>query len=90
MKTAFGALGSLLRIADGVRLRREHFGGIAFATGTGTTVDVDRPVFNVLDNLRQRGVQGEKALVRQLCGGRNDAQQLTNVVEEFRGLLATA
>ena len=77
MKTTFGALGSLLRIAAGVRLRREHFGGIAFATGTGTTVDVDRPVFTALDNLRQRGVQGEEALVRQLCGGRNDAHQLT-------------
>ena len=77
MKTTFGAVGSLLRIAAGVRLRREHFGGMAFATGTGTTVDVDRPVFAALDRLRQRGVQGAEALVRQLGGGRNDAQQLT-------------
>jgi len=76
-RRAFGALGRLLRIVEGVRLRREHFGGIAFAARTGTTVDVDREVFTTLQNLRRRGVQGEDALVRELCGRGNDVQQLT-------------
>ncbi|MCY2990156.1 MAG: SPASM domain-containing protein [Planctomycetota bacterium] len=75
MSRTFGAIGRLLRLGDRVRLRREHFGGIAFEAGTGTTVDVDRPVFAALDYLRLRGVQGEEALVQQLCGRKQDAGQ---------------
>ena len=90
MRRAFGALGRQLRIADGVRLRREHFGGIAFAASAGTTVDVDRAVFTALQNLRHRDVQGEDALVRELCGRRSDAHQLTEARQLLNQLVDLA
>jgi len=77
MKTTFGALGRLLRIAESVRLRREHFGGIAFDTRTGTTVDVDHSAFTALQGLRHRGVQREAELARDLCGRKKGADRLT-------------
>ena len=76
MRRAFGALSGFLRIADGVRLRCEHFGGIAFDARTGTTVDVDCPVFAALQNVHNRGVQREDALVRALGGRRGTAPRL--------------
>jgi hypothetical protein len=90
MKWTFGALGHPLRVGKRVRLRREWFGGIAFAANTGTTVDVDRAVFVVLDNLRQRGAQGEDALMRQLCGGRNGTDELTKARQLLNQLLDLA
>ena len=79
-----------MRIADGVHLRREHFGGIAFAARAGTTVDVDRAVFTALLNLRHRGIQGEDALVRELCGRRSDAHQLTEAHQLLNQLMDLA
>lgn len=84
MKGTFGSLGRLLRLAGSVRLRREHFGGIAFDARTGTTVDVDRPVLAALQNLNDRGVQREDALVRDLCKRRQSGPQLAKA----RGLLS--
>ena len=90
MRRTYGALGRLLRIVDSVRLRREHFGGIAFEARTGTTVDVDREVFTALQNLQHRGVQGEDALVRELCGRKRGSQRLTEAHRLVRQLLDLA
>ena len=79
MRRAFGALGRLLRIAESVRLRREHFGGIAFDAHTGTTVDVDRAVLTALQKLQHRGVQREDDLAQELCGRKNSAEHLATV-----------
>lgn len=38
-----------IRLAPGVQLRREHFGGLAFDPRTGTTVELDRGAFRLLE-----------------------------------------
>ena len=38
-----------VQLARGVRLRREHFGGIVFSSQTGTVVDLDRGAFRLLE-----------------------------------------
>lgn len=38
-----------IQLAKGVRLRREHFGGLAFDPWTGTVVDLDREAFRLLE-----------------------------------------
>lgn len=43
-------------LAPGVRLRREHFGGIVFDTRIGLTLDVDRAAFTWLWTAQQGGV----------------------------------
>jgi len=43
-------------MVDGVRLRREHFGGLAFDPRTGSTVELDRGAFRLLE-LAQGGVR---------------------------------
>ena len=40
---------SSIRLVDGVRLRREHFGGLAFDPRTGNTVELDRGAFRLLE-----------------------------------------
>lgn len=45
-----------LSLADGVRLRPEHFGGIVCATRTGTMVEVDREAFQFLAGLPRVGI----------------------------------
>jgi len=64
----FGTLSRRLRIADGVRLRREHFGGTIFDRRTGTTLDVDRRVFRGLEKLQNHGVLSDDALGQALRG----------------------
>lgn len=38
-----------IRLMDGVRLRCEHFGGLAFDGRTGNTIDLDRGAFRLLE-----------------------------------------
>lgn len=52
MRYGFGSVARFLRVPEGVRLRRECFGGIAFDTRTGTTADLDREAFALLEHLR--------------------------------------
>jgi len=77
MKTTFGALGSLLRIAAGVRLRRDTSAASRLRQGPGQPWTSIARCSTSSTISGQRGVQGEETLVRQLCGGRNDAHQLT-------------
>jgi len=44
-----------VRLSPGVRLRREHFGGIVFDTRTGLTLDVDCAAFTWLCTAQQGG-----------------------------------
>lgn len=76
MKRTFAIVGRLLRVADRVRLRREHFGGIAFDERTGTTVDMDRRAFQGLERTRDRGVLSDETLARELCGSKLGEQKL--------------
>ena len=65
-QTAGNALGGspyLWRLGPGVRLRREHFGGIACDTGTGTLVEVDREASRLLALLQGNGGVHEGRLV---------------------------
>ena len=87
MKIAFGTMNPLLRIADRARLRCEHSGGIVFNASAGTTVDVDRQLYAVLQNLENLGVRREDALVRDLCGGRRDKFQLAKAPKLLQQLL---
>ncbi len=46
----------LLHLSPTVRLRREHFGGIACDTQTGAMIEVDRDAFALLAIVQERGV----------------------------------
>ncbi|NPV80514.1 MAG: radical SAM protein [Firmicutes bacterium] len=64
IKTAsFGVCARRLRLAEGVRLRREHFGGLAFQMTTGTTVDLDREAFTLISDVQAEGIISEDALL---------------------------
>ena len=49
-----------IRLADGVRLRREHHGGLAFDPRTGNTVELDRGAFRLIE-LTAAGVSMQEA-----------------------------
>lgn len=90
MNRTFGALSRAIRISDGVRLRREHFGGIVFDRRTGTTLDVDRRVFRVLERMQGQGVLREDALARALCGRKTSEHQLAKAHKIVNQLLDLA
>lgn len=48
----------------GVRMRREHFGGILFDTTSGTMIEVDREAYQMLNNLRSNSNQSAKVIQR--------------------------
>lgn len=41
----------IYKIAGGIRTRREYFGGMVFSTRTGTTIELDREAFRLLEIL---------------------------------------
>ena len=43
---------SCVQLTDGVRLRREHFGGLAYDARTGNTIELDRSAFRLLELAR--------------------------------------
>ncbi|MHB9025125.1 MAG: radical SAM protein [Armatimonadota bacterium] len=55
-----------VRLAPGVRLRCEHFGGIVFDTRTGLTLDVDREAFAWLRAVREHRINSADAVENRL------------------------
>ncbi|MBE0447211.1 MAG: radical SAM protein [Actinobacteria bacterium] len=77
----------LLSLADSVRLRREYFGGIAFDTSTGTTVDVDKAAFNMLSIISINSAVSQEDLIKilrstGLVSGKN-SKAATKVIKRF-------
>ena len=66
----FVNLTPLFTLAPGVRLRREHFGGIAFSKNTGTLVELDRPAFALLARMEAQGPCKEE----DLAGGSEESR----------------
>jgi radical SAM protein with 4Fe4S-binding SPASM domain len=51
---------TFFRLADGVRLRREHFGGLVYEPTSGTTIELDKGAFRFVE-LATDGTSVEKA-----------------------------
>ena len=51
---------TFFRLVDGVRLRREHFGGLVYEPTSGTTIELDKGAFRFAE-LAVNGVFAEKA-----------------------------
>ena len=50
----------LLRLAEGVRIRKEPFGGLVYEPSSGTTVELDRGAYRFVE-LASRGITVENA-----------------------------
>ncbi len=75
-------------LAPDVRLRREHFGGIAFDTCTGNTIEVDRGAFRVLE-LAAIGIhvkQASQIVVEEDLEPRLNKRGFSSVIQELLGL----
>ncbi|MDD3925097.1 MAG: radical SAM protein [bacterium] len=60
---------TLLQLASGIRLRREHFGGIVFNPATGEVVDLDREAFLLLTAIGNESFVREESLLKRFAAG---------------------
>ena len=51
---------TIFRLVDGVRLRREHFGGLVYEPTSGTTIELDKGAFRFAE-LVATGISIEEA-----------------------------
>lgn len=75
-----------ISLADGVRYRKEHFGGIIFNTGTGTIVDVDREIYLLISLIKSIGIIDVNDLDLiwfNLYGRRVKRSEAMRVIEEL-------
>ena len=73
---------TFFRLVDGVRLRREHFGGLVYEPTSGTTIELDKGAFRFAE-LAATVISTEEAppKPRRTKAG-------ADIVDEFASLLA--
>ena len=82
------AIAGRIRLAGCVRLRREHFGGLAFDPRTGSTVELDRGALRLLE-LAQPGVDLEEAwefIVQEGLERRRMEGDISAIIQELLAL----
>lgn len=77
-----------IQLAQNVRLRREHFGGLAFDASTGNTVEVDRGAFRLME-FATAGISEKRAFEMILNEGLEpqlNERDVTGLIQELLGL----
>lgn len=78
---------TIVHLAEGVRLRKELWGGLLFRQNDGTVVDVDRDAFALLAILNQKGYAALEDLLAELSIQLNKGYSSANELDATMAVL---
>jgi len=87
LRVRFGSSSRCLSLSRGVRLRREHFGGIVFDTQRGTTLEIDGEAMALLSMIGVQGVVREESIFAGTAGAKSPARSGRQCAEVIGTLL---